>query len=56
MLVKRLPKIIPPLPLEEALETINIHSVAGKMDDHTALMTKRPFRSPHHTIADVANT
>jgi len=54
MLAKRLPTIIPPLTLEEALETTKIHSVAGKIDDHTALMTRRPFRSPHHTISDVA--
>jgi magnesium chelatase family protein len=54
MLAKRLPTIIPPLTLEEALETTKIHSVAGKIDDHTALMTLRPFRSPHHTISDVA--
>ena len=54
MLAKRLPTIVPPLTLEEALETTKIHSVAGKIDDHTALMTKRPFRSPHHTISDVA--
>jgi magnesium chelatase family protein len=53
MLAKRLPTIIPPLTLEEALETTKIHSVAGKIDDHTALMTRRPFRSPHHTISDV---
>jgi magnesium chelatase family protein len=52
MLAKRLPTIIPPLTLEEALETTKIHSVAGKIDDHTALMTRRPFRSPHHTISD----
>jgi len=54
MLAKRLPTIMPPLTLEEALETTKIHSVAGKIDDHMALMTKRPFRSPHHTISDVA--
>jgi magnesium chelatase family protein len=54
MLAKRLPTIIPPLTLEEALETTKIHSVAGKINDHTALMTIRPFRSPHHTISDVA--
>lgn len=54
MLAKRIPTIIPPLTLEEALETTKIHSVAGKIDDHAALMTKRPFRSPHHTISDVA--
>ena len=47
-----LPSIIPPLTLDEALETTKIHSVAGKIDDHTALITKRPFRSPHHTISD----
>ena len=52
MLAKRLPTIIPPLTLEEALETTKIHSVAGKTDDHTALMTLRPFRSPHHTISE----
>ena len=54
MLAKRLPAIIPPLMLDEALETTKIHSVAGKIDDNTSLMTKRPFRSPHHTISDVA--
>jgi magnesium chelatase family protein len=54
MLAKRLPAIIPPLTLGEALETTRIHSVAGKIDDNTALMTRRPFRSPHHTISDVA--
>lgn len=54
MLAKRLSTIMPPLTLDEALETTKIHSVAGKIDDHTALMTKRPFRSPHHTISDVA--
>jgi magnesium chelatase family protein len=54
MLAKRLATIIPPLVLEEALETTKIHSVAGKIDDNTSLMTKRPFRSPHHTISDVA--
>jgi magnesium chelatase family protein len=54
MLAKRIPTIIPPLTLEEALETTKIHSVAGKIENHTALMTKRPFRSPHHTISDVA--
>ncbi len=54
MLAKRLGTIMPPLTLEEALETTKIHSVAGKIDDHTALMTRRPFRSPHHTISDVA--
>ena len=55
MLSKRLPGILPPLTLEEALETTKIHSVAGKTGkQHTGLVTKRPFRSPHHTISDVA--
>ncbi|HCX99563.1 MAG TPA: magnesium chelatase [Bacteroidales bacterium] len=54
MLAKRLPTIIPPLTLREALETTKIHSVAGKIDSDTSLMTRRPFRSPHHTISDVA--
>lgn len=54
MLAKRLSTIIPPLTLREALETTKIHSVAGKIDQHTSLMTRRPFRSPHHTISDVA--
>jgi len=54
MLAKRLGTILPPLILEEALETTKIHSVAGKIDDNTSLMTRRPFRSPHHTISDVA--
>ena len=54
MLAKRLGTILPPLILDEALETTKIHSVAGKMDDNAPLMTRRPFRSPHHTISDVA--
>ncbi|MFP4620225.1 MAG: YifB family Mg chelatase-like AAA ATPase [Bacteroidales bacterium] len=54
MLAKRLPTIIPPLTLHEALETTKIHSVAGNMDPDTALMTRRPFRTPHHTSSDVA--
>ncbi|PCH91757.1 MAG: magnesium chelatase [Bacteroidetes bacterium] len=54
MLAKRLPTILPPLNLHEALETTKIHSVAGKMGKHTSLVSTRPFRSPHHTISDVA--
>ena len=54
MLAKRLPSILPPLSLAESLETTKIHSVAGKLDRGTALTCKRPFRSPHHTISDVA--
>jgi magnesium chelatase family protein len=54
MLAKRLPSILPPLSLEESLETTKIHSVAGKMSKNTPLVTVRPFRNPHHTISDVA--
>ncbi|WP_326981712.1 YifB family Mg chelatase-like AAA ATPase [Chryseobacterium sp. MYb264] len=54
MLAKRVPSILPPLTLKEALETTKIHSVAGKMGANTSLMTTRPFRNPHHTISDVA--
>ena len=54
MLAKRLPTILPPMNLYEALETTKIHSVAGKMGKHTGLVATRPFRSPHHTISDVA--
>ncbi|MDB5190732.1 MAG: YifB family Mg chelatase-like ATPase [Segetibacter sp.] len=54
MLAKRLPTILPPLSLQEALETTKIHSVAGKMPENASLINKRPFRSPHHTISDVA--
>ena len=53
MLAKRLPSILPPMTLQEALETTKIHSVVGKAKD-TGLMTQRPFRSPHHTISNVA--
>jgi magnesium chelatase family protein len=54
MLAKRIPTILPPFTLREALETTKIHSVAGKIGQDTSLMTQRPFRSPHHTISDVA--
>lgn len=54
MLAKRIPSILPPLTLTEALETTKIHSVAGKMSRYASLIAVRPFRSPHHTISDVA--
>ena len=54
MLAKRLPTILPPLNLQEALESTKIYSVAGKLPASNALMTERPYRSPHHTISDVA--
>lgn len=54
MMAKRLPSILPPLSLSEALETTKIHSVAGKLPRGSRLMTRRPFRSPHHTISPVA--
>jgi magnesium chelatase family protein len=54
MLARRLPGILPPLTIEEALETTKIHSVAGKLGTGHGLITIRPFRSPHHTISDVA--
>jgi magnesium chelatase family protein len=54
MLAKRLPTILPPMSLEESLETTKIHSVAGKVDAGAGLVTSRPFRKPHHTISDVA--
>lgn len=54
MLAKRLPSILPPLSLSEALETTKIHSVAGKLAAADALVSVRPFRSPHHTVSDVA--
>lgn len=54
MLAKRLPTILPPMTLNEALETTKIHSVVGRVQNDIGLMTERPFRSPHHTISDVA--
>ena len=54
MLAKRLPSILPPLSLEESLETTQIHSVAGKMRKEDSLIAVRPFRAPHHTVSDVA--
>ena len=54
MLAKRLPSILPPLSLQEALETTKIHSVAGKLGPDAALISRRPYQSPHHTISDVA--
>lgn len=53
MLAKRLPSILPPLTLEEALETTRLHSVAGKLQAHQTLITQRPYRSVHHTISDI---
>lgn len=54
MLAKRLPSILPPMTLHEALETTKIHSVAGRTSNQNGLMAQRPFRSPHHTISNVA--
>lgn len=54
MMAKRLPSILPPLTLQESLETTKIHSVSGYLPDGDALITQRPFRSPHHTISSVA--
>ena len=53
MLAKRLPSILPPMTLQESLETTKIHSVAGRTLEKSGIMTSRPFRSPHHTISDV---
>lgn len=54
MLAGRLPGILPPMTIEESLETTKIHSVAGKLGRHNGLITSRPFRAPHHTISDIA--
>ncbi len=54
MLAKRMPTILPPMTLIEALETTKIHSVAGKLGDNASLVAQRPFRSPHHSISNVA--
>lgn len=54
MLAKRMPTILPPLSLHEALETTKIHSVAGKLSKNSSLIYQRPFRAPHHTVSDVA--
>ncbi|MBQ8282978.1 MAG: YifB family Mg chelatase-like AAA ATPase [Paraprevotella sp.] len=54
MMAKRLPSILPPLSLSESLETTQIHSVAGKLSQDCSLIAQRPFRSPHHTISQVA--
>lgn len=54
MMAKRLPSILPPLSLAESLETTQIHSVAGMLDQQSTLIAQRPFRAPHHTISDVA--
>lgn len=54
MIAKRISSIIPPPSLHEALETTKIHSVAGLLEDNVSLIARRPFRSPHHTISDIA--
>src|SRR4030095_1104024 len=54
MLAKRLPTILPPLSLHEALETTKIHSVAGKLPAEASLISVRPYRAPHHTVSDIA--
>ncbi len=56
MMAKRLPSILPPLSLAESLETTQIHSIAGKLSSGTSLISQRPFRSPHHTVSQVAMT
>ena len=54
MMARRIPTILPPLSLDEALETTKVHSVSGLMQSGKALITSRPFRAPHHTVSDVA--
>lgn len=54
MMAKRIPSILPPFTLNEALETTKIHSVAGKISGDTSLMSQRPMRAPHHSISDIA--
>ncbi len=54
MMAKRIPSILPPLNLQEALETTKIHSVAGKLGSERSLIVSRPFRMPHHTVSDIA--
>ena len=54
MLAKRLPSILPPLTFEEAIETTKVHSVSGTLPDGTSLLSRRPFRSPHHTMSAVS--
>ncbi len=54
MLAKRIPTILPPMSLEESLQTTQVHSVAGKMKTDQSLVIERPFRSPHHSISDIA--
>ena len=56
MMAKRLPSILPPLSLAESLETTQIHSVAGKLGSNVSLISQRPFRSPHHTVSQIAMT
>ncbi|MDX2081443.1 MAG: YifB family Mg chelatase-like AAA ATPase [Terrimicrobiaceae bacterium] len=53
MLAKRIPTVIPPMTLEEAIETTKIHSICGLLDEKQAFIARRPFRSPHHTISDI---
>ena len=53
MLAKRLGSILPPMSLDEALETTKIHSVAGKVKGQVGIISQRPFRKPHHTISEL---